>query len=196
LSSTKSLLITQPKDYFREMVGGAFEARKLKTIPLAQEYMVGVLVHYIFADKLENNPTLAEMMLEATSSSTGIRTDRLKQLGDLALYVSGFFGDSLSRKLVDIDYYANMGGLAYTTLSQHTADNDFRMVFREYGDNFLDFVEVLTYISHQTQVQTDQNLLRLYDRYLKTGSRIAREQLVEKGIVPPEDMIPGRAKAQ
>lgn len=194
--SSTGLLITQPKEYFREMVGGAFEARKLKTIPLAQEYMVGVLEHYIWADKLDNHPTLAEMMLEATNSPTGVRTDLLKQLGDLALYVSGFFGDSLSRKLVDIDYYANMGGLAYSTLALHTADSGFKMVFKEYGDKFLEFVEILTYISHQTQVQTDQNLLRLYDRYLKTGSRIAREQLVEKGLILPEDMIPGRTKAQ
>ena len=196
MSSSKGLVITHPKEYFREIVTGAFEARKLRTFPLAREYMVGLLEHYIWAEKLDNQPTLAEMLLEATGSPQGVRTDLLKRLGDMALYVSGFFGDSLSRKLVDIDYYADMGGLAYATLARHTADSDFKIVFREYGEKFLNYVEVLTYISQQTQVQTDQNLLRLYDRYLKTGSLIAREQLVEKGLIPSEDLVSGRSKAQ
>ena len=37
----------------------------------------------------------------------------LKQIGDVSLFVSGFFSDSLRRKLVDVDYYVSIGGVAY-----------------------------------------------------------------------------------
>ena len=47
----------------------------------------------------------------------------------------------------------------------------------------MDFVEVLNYISEKSSVQADQNVLRLYDRYLRTGSELAREKLNELGVV-------------
>ena len=34
----------------------------------------------------------------------------LKQIGDVSLFISGFFSDSLRRKLVDVDYYVSIGG--------------------------------------------------------------------------------------
>lgn len=57
-------------------------------------------------------------------------------------------------------------------------------VFQDLAERFLDYVELLTYISQQAMVQTHEDLLRLYDRYLATGSKLAEEQLIEKGVLP------------
>jgi hypothetical protein len=130
---------------------------------------------------------LAELFLKAQNeSSSTLRIDLLKKLGDTSLYISGFFGDSLNRKLVDIDYYADMGGVAYGSLSKEIADQSLAEVYDCFSTRFIEFVDVLTYMSQKTQVQTDQDLLRLYDRYLATGSKLAEEQLLEKGVLNSE----------
>ena len=41
----------------------------------------------------------------------------LQRLGDVSLFVAGFFAHSFARKLIDIDYHIAMGGQAYGTLA-------------------------------------------------------------------------------
>jgi hypothetical protein len=48
----------------------------------------------------------------------------------------------------------------------------------------LEFVDVLTFISETTAIQSDQSVLRLYDRYVRTGSALAKEKLIELGVIP------------
>jgi hypothetical protein len=48
----------------------------------------------------------------------------------------------------------------------------------------MDYVEVLTCISKKTRVQTDNNLLLLFDRYVSDGSSEAEKSLLEKGLIP------------
>ncbi|MNL70447.1 hypothetical protein D3C87_1954520 [compost metagenome] len=47
----------------------------------------------------------------------------------------------------------------------------------------MDFVDVLTFISHQSLIKSDQSILRLYDRYLRTGSELAKDKLIEAGVL-------------
>lgn len=188
----KSLLLSS-KDFFTEAVGEAFAKRKIQTYPSVQSYLVQILEHYMDARNLfEKNisedgtrspDTLAEMLLIAGQSAPVEKQIILKKLGDKSLYVSGFFGDSLSRKLVDIDYYVEMGGSAYGMLAESVKEDTVAQVYKVFSCRFLEFVDVLTYISQQSMIQSDQNILRLYDRYLRTGSELAKEKLVEAGVL-------------
>ena len=119
------------------------------------------------------------MYLKAGQAVPKVRVDLLKRLGDTSLYISGFFGDSLKKKIVDIDYYAQMGGVAYAALADEESANIYSPVYKDFSRRFLEYVDVLTYISQQSFVQSDEDLLRLYDRYMATGSKLAEEQLVE-----------------
>ncbi len=196
-----SFLISS-KDYFGQVLDDAFYARKIKTENNVKGYLIEVLEHYLDAQNLfekeavdqsgKRKPnTLAEMYLTAANSELHQRIELLKKLGDKSLYISGFFGDSLQRKTVDIDYYVNMGGSAYDTLSKTVDRRDpLRDVFETISKRFVDFVEALTYISQNSMVSNNQSLLRLYDRYLQTGSTLAKEKLLEMGIVA----IPGDQK--
>lgn len=178
------IFITSSKDFFTEQVDRACYSRKVKTLPAARDYLVVLLEHYMHTKNLTKKDTLAEMFLKANSVDENVnRAELLKQLGDTSLYISGFFGDSLNRKVVDIDYYASMGGTAYAALASIVADEQNAPVFDEFSRRFMDFVEVLTYISQKALIQTDQDLLRLYDRYVSTGSELAKEQLMEKGLL-------------
>jgi hypothetical protein len=57
-------------------------------------------------------------------------------------------------------------------------------VFAELGDKFVGFVDVLSEVSERTACSSNGDLLRLYEKWLKTGSRRAGQLLVERGVVP------------
>ncbi len=185
------IVLASPREFFVDRVESAVKRLKFEPLALSRKYLVDLLEHFMFAKNLFTEDaegrlrreSLAEMYLKAQNSPPAVRVDLLKKLGDSSLYISGFFGDSLTRKIVDIDYYVDMGGVAYGSLAHSTADGDMSQVFTEFSTRFPQFVDVLTFISQDTQVQSDADLLRLYNRYLATGSRLAEEQLLEKGLL-------------
>lgn len=188
-------ILMSSKDYFGQALDDAFSARKIKTESRVKVYLIEVLEFYLDAKNLyekektdeagKRKPnTLAELYLTAANAETRQKIELLKKLGDKSLYISGFFGDSLQRKIVDIDYYVNMGGAAYGTLSKAVDKQDpLRDVFETISKRFMDYVEALSYISQNSMISNNQSLLRLYDRYLQTGSTLAKEKLIEMGIV-------------
>jgi len=203
-----SFLFMTPEQHFSEVLKEACEQRKVKTFPLVETYLVHLLKHYLdsknlftpFQDHSAEGPgqtpsptqpqTLAEMYLLAMNSEAPKNREMMKVLADRSLYVSGFFGDSLQSKLVDIDYYAEVGSLAYANLAVWTKEDTVAQIYKTFSKRFLDFVEVLNYISEKSAIQTDQNVLRLYERYIRTGSEMAREKLTELGIVTiPKDQL-------
>lgn len=186
-------LFISPEGYFAELVNEGFEQRKVDTYPQVKSYIVNLLQHYLDAKNLFEAPydeagnkrpqTLAELFLIANNSETTLRIELLKKLGDRSLYISGFFGDSLERKVVDVDYYVNMGGAAYANLSSVCRENTLAKVYQVFSERFIEFADVLTYISQRSLVQNNQSLLRLYERYLRTGSELAKEKLIEMGVL-------------
>lgn len=195
----KTEIFISAEGYFAELVKEGMEFRKIHANPNVEIYLISLLNHYLDARNLFEDPateartkmpkTLAELYLLAQNSEPSVRFELLKKLADRSLYISGFFADSLQRKLVDVDYYAEMGGVAYGALAD-SAQDSIAHVYRMFSKRFVDFVDVLSYISQSGQVQGDQNILRLYDRYIKTGSELAREKLMENGIVAvPRDQM-------
>ncbi len=189
--SGQPIVLASPREFFVDRIENAVKRLKFEPLALSRKYLVDLLEHFMFAKNLFTEDadgrlrreSLAEMYLKAQNSPPAVRVDLLKKLGDSSLYISGFFGDSLTRKIVDIDYYVDMGGVAYGSLAQSIADEGLSQVFTEFSTRFPQFVDVLTYISQDSQVQSDADLLRLYNRYLATGSRLAEEQLLEKGLL-------------
>ncbi len=188
MTGLESALVLDLNSFFNEMVNDALDQRRLKTYPLVSKYLVDLLQFYTSSTNFENRETLAEQYLKAMQEeSQALKTKKLKNLGDMSLYVSGFFGDSLKRKVVDIDYYAEIGGRAYDCLAQEIQEDTFSKVYGEISSKFLDYVDVLTIVSQKSLVQSNEDLLRLYDRYITTGSELARDQLLEKGLIPSEE---------
>ena len=200
-------LFISPEQHFSEALKEALEQRKVKSFPYLETYLVHMLKHYLDSrnlftpqsthnDQTENPPkTLAEMYLVAMNSENTRKKEIMKTLADRSLYTAGFFGDSLQKKLVDIDYYSEMGSAAYFNLASWTKEDHLSEVYKTFSKRFLEFVEVLSYMSEKSAVQADQNVLRLYDKYLKTGSEVAREKLNQMGIVtlPKEQLKVNKA---
>lgn len=186
-------LYLSPRQHFTELVEAGFARLRIQTYPAVQSYLVDLLEHYLDTRNLypeetdesgKSRPlTMAEMWLTAGGLTLPERTDMLKRMGDRALYISGFFSESLQRKIVDVDYYAEMGGAAYASLADCVREDTAAQVYRVFSSRFLEFADVLAFISQRSFVQSDENLLRLYEKYLRTGSEVAREALIEKGVL-------------
>lgn len=181
-------VLESPEGYFTEVVTSAIEKRKLVTSPEASKYLVDLLEANLITANVTFNSTLAEALLIAYQAERSVKIGLLKKLGDTSLYVSGFFGDSLRRKIIDIDYYADIGGAAYANLASEVPNESQAQVYREFSVKFSDYVDLLTYISQNSLIQSNQDLLRLYERYVLTGSELAKEQLVEKGLLTTGDL--------
>jgi hypothetical protein len=203
----KSFVFLTPEQHFTEVVREACENRQINAQPEAHIYLVGLLQFYLDSRNLhrpiqedgsEKPPdTFAEMYLQAMNSEPGRQRELMRTVADRSLYLTGFFADSFHRKIVDIDYYVDIGSAAYSNLYRLTKKEDSALstVFKTFSQRFIDFVEVLNYISEKSLVQADQNVLRLYDRYLRTGSELAREKLNELGVVtvPKEQLKQSKA---
>jgi hypothetical protein len=184
----KVAVLASSQEYFTDLVTQAVEKRKFQTSPYVFQYLVHLLQSHVTNPNVHMNGTLAETLLTACQSERPVKIELLKKLGDTSLYISGFFGDSLRRKIVDIDYYADIGCSAYSHLAAELNTNVQSTVYSEFSQRFLDYVDLLTYISQNSLVQSNQDLLRLYERYVMTGSELAKEQLIEKGLLVNEQM--------
>ena len=125
-------LILDSRQYFELLVEEAFSNRRVDTYPHVRAYVVDILKHYLVVENLydeqdsagrKTRKTLAEMLLSAGQLSPKERFERLKRLADSSLYISGFFPDSFQRKIIDVDYYVDMGRLAYDQLAQNVDED-------------------------------------------------------------------------
>ena len=179
-----------PAEYFKELVEGALARRRLDACDLTEYYLVNLLCQYIRFDSRESialDQPLAIQLARALSGAGVEHRARLRSLGDCSLFLSGFFSDSFKRSLVDVDYYKSMGEYAYGSLSRDE-DDAFAEVFGELSRKFVGFVDVLSDISERTTLGTATDVLRLYEKWLRTGSQRDGQRLVEQGILPNQSI--------
>jgi hypothetical protein len=168
-------------EYFKELVGAAIARQNIGAGELTTFYVVRLLAKFL-KQPVDDSP-LALQLARALQTAGAEQRASLRQIGDVSLFVSGFFSDSLRRKLVDVDYYVNIGGSAYGALSRQ-ADDTFSPVFAELADKFVAFVDVLSEVSERSSCGSNTDLLRLYERWLRTGSPRSGQLLVERGVLP------------
>jgi hypothetical protein len=174
-------------EYFRGLVEEAMDHQHVDADELTAGYVVHMLSAFARSDAradaaLSDEP-LAVRLGQALESGGSRQRTLLRQVGDASLFISGFFPDRLRRSLVDVDYYATLGGYAYGSLGQRE-DEALAPVFAELAEQFLQFVDVLSEVSERTALSSSTDVLRLYERWLRTGSRHCGQRLIEQGVVP------------
>lgn len=190
-------LVAQPQDYFRELVTETLGRQQVSIQPETEFYLVNLLNQFMTTDRLYprdgggavREEPLALMIKEALEEpAVQAQSLMFRQVGDVSLYVAGFFQDSLARKLVDVDYYIDMGGTAYQQVATRASEETLRALYAELSEKFGSFVEVLAEISDKTSVRTEKDLLRLYELWMRTGSERAAKALQEAGIIPTDSV--------
>jgi hypothetical protein len=193
----KLQLVSQPQDFFRELLDGAFDKRAFRPTAETSFYLVSLLNRFMTTDALYSKgqdgrleeESLALLVKDAVEASEARERRAIyRQVGDLSLYRAGFFQESLNRKLVDVDYYIEMGGHAYRqAASSRAADESLSGVFEELARKFALFVDILADVSDRTMLKSERDLLRLYDTWMSTKSERAARLLLEAGIIPSKD---------
>jgi hypothetical protein len=173
-----------PIEYFKGLVESAITHQGLTANELTSFYLVNLLARFVYDGAVsKQSEALGVRLAQALQADGKMQRDGLRHVGDVSLFISGYFSDSLNRSLVDIDYYISLGERAYGSLARQ-ADDRFSEVFDELAEKFAGFVEVLGEVSEQTALTSNSDLLRLYERWLRTQSRRSGDLLVRQGIVP------------
>lgn len=177
-----------PAEYFKTLIESALSRQHLQATELTSYYLVDLLCRFVRPDQRipfydAREEPLALRLGRALESGGLEQRARLRNVGDISLFMSGFFPDSFRRRLVDVDYYVSMGEYAYASLARRDEDA-FGEVFLELARKFVGFTDVLADVSEQTSGASSSDVLRTYEKWLRTGSVREGQKLVDRGILP------------
>ena len=167
-------------EFFHEVVTDALSAVDLSASEPASWYLVGLLGDFTKA-RLTDEPL--GLKLAQPVADPGERVRNLKQVGDTSLYVAGFFAESLTHSLVDVDYYVGLGQSAYAQLARSFGTGkSIGEVYEELAGNFPGFVDVLAQVRKRVDFATP-DLGRLYEIWLRTRDEWIEKKLIKAGLI-------------
>jgi len=182
-------------EFFRDGFAKALAHQHVSLDEHTSHYVVSLLALYARTEVSHQNMRpgqrwvcLSELLAQASAAATCVEREALLQrLGDLSLFVAGFFAHGFERRLVDVDYHIAMGGRAYGTLAAARISGPRRTlcgVFGELARKFQPVVDAIGEISDAARVWAPDDVLRLYELWLKTGSHRAQGLLRRLGVAP------------
>ena len=188
--------VSSLREFLRDAFHAASEHQHLDIDEQAEQYVVNLLTMFSRADALyERTPEglrirpLAHMLADALEAPNAAARQRgLQRLGDVSLFVAGFFARSFARKLIDIDYHIAMGGNAYSsladTMQRSSSGRCVAAIYSQLAQKFQRLVDALNEISETSYQHSDADILRLYEIWMKTGSPRAHGLLRGLGVQP------------
>jgi len=187
---TAGLVVDQsPREFFREAVSAALSSRQLRIQGETEFYLVDLLASHLevgrrarggegFADE-----PLALILARALEGDRAQRYREMKRLGDTALFLSGFFSDRLARTAVGARYYAAMGEQAYGALAEGgLGSRGIEALYQELAGRFGDLADLLAEVAELAELRSNRGLVRLYERFLLTGSQRLADRLRQRGV--------------
>jgi hypothetical protein len=193
--------------FFEQAIQDAIKARQLETSDAATHYLVALLSEYAHPDEAVGgalSQPLAFQLRDAMDASGTERFRRLRTLGDGVLYALGFFGGHVELRGVDRGYMVTVGSTAYDHAAamlrvggaprrRPAASSDTATpgsgpdVLAELAIKFDRFVEVVSEVADGVlacAARDGRSIVKLYERWVKTGSSRLAEELGARGIVP------------
>lgn len=134
----------------------------------------GIRNEFLFSDG--RSKYLYELHMAALSVRTPCEQfQRFKYLGDYSLMISGFFTESVNKKL-GVNYYIDMGSLAYWQASMHYS--------HPYIDLSNDYIKCCRLLNDITiQNFNEKEMLSLYSSWDYNKNRFTYEKLIKLGLI-------------
>lgn len=179
------------RSWFHERLSGCMASRGLQATEETTLYLVELLASAgVGSGRRETlcGRPLVLLLAEANEASGFERVRLFRMVGDEALYIAGFFGEHLERRGVTEGYVSRLGTRAYETASR-LAERSSREaaraeVYRELAAQFEPLTRVLDDVRESTALRTPQDIVRLYDRWRRTGSPKIAARLTAEGVYP------------
>lgn len=168
--------LVNPSVFFSSKIGDATERLNTKLAPALEYYLVTLLCDFIQPENLNLeeldifDTPLALIYKKALETTPQMQLKIYKRLGDVSLYMAGYFKDSLTRKIVDEKYYISMGSSAYKTASQITRirhnENHFADMYHTLSSEFSKLVDIMAHIADDLPQQSfdESRVLNLDDK--------------------------------
>ena len=178
--------------FFHDVVDDAMRKKHVEATEAAEYYLVSLLTDYARPDARCNEALerpLTLLLDEALHAPGQERFERLRVLGDGVLYVSGFFAPHLETRGVEVRYVTSLGARAYDSAGRmlRGGDDNAPDLFFELAENFERFAELLSAVAEKLQLAaapSSVGVLKLYERWLKTGNEALSSELLERGVLP------------
>jgi hypothetical protein len=186
--------------YFQEVLSDAIRVRRVEATDAASSYLVGLLCEYAHPDEDSGSTfsrPLTFQLRDALDADGPERFRRLRGLGDHVLYAIGFFRSHIEGRGADRGYVVTVGSTAYreaaammrrrTRHQKESAAAAAPDVLAELATKFDRFAEVLADVAEGTLAcgaRDERSVIKLYERWLKTGSSRLADELGSHGILP------------
>lgn len=122
-------------------------------------------------------------LLEATQVSRDEQKKIYKEVGDMSLMVCGYFSESVNKKIVDQQYYAQLGKMAYSHLnSVHPSFLDIPSFYGMVATCFESLTTLMTILATKDRNGVVDNNL-IFKKILNSESVSDKEMLVS-GVLP------------
>jgi len=175
-----SLFDGKPRDFFRNLLGEWLGRRHVSVSKKAHTYVTNVLTRSAF-DQQASTHLLKEPLgltyLQASVAAARLRLALLRQVGDNALLLAGWWREHLLdvRSGVDVNYYTQIGQMAYRGIP--------KPLFDELAQKFEALTDVLMRMELSCAPRTADEDVRLYGLWLRTGETALAEALTVRRFI-------------
>ncbi len=146
----------------------------LNKFALAQDY-------YDQRDGKMREKILGTKLLEATQVSREEQKRIYKDVGDTALFLCGYFAESTTKKLVDANYYSQLGRSAYQNLNGVVPNFfDIPCFYSMLSTSFGVMVELISKVASIDRFGEENHLK--YSRILVAGGEMTPEDYIYSGV--------------
>lgn len=175
--------------WFRERLEAALESHRIDAEDETRAYLVELLAAMGVGRRRAPGHRPLALQLGDAREAQGIERLRLyRALGDDALCLAGLFRDHLERRGLSEGYVKTMGGAAYESAGvlavQSASEASYTPVYRDLARRFTTFAEVLEEVRESTTLRTPQDIVKLYDKWRRTGSPRLAARLTAEGVYP------------
>jgi len=125
---------------------------------------------------------LGVKLLEAGKLTKEERKRTLKDVGDTALCLCGFFSSSLEKKIIDFSYYKEIGKSAYVKLNNLIPEFlDIPYFYKHLSSSFEGVTTLISKISLHYKEEVE--ILKKYDQWLETNDENLEQELKYHGVL-------------
>ena len=125
---------------------------------------------------------LGMKLLEAAQLNREEQKKVYKEVGDMSLLVCGYFAESVNKKIVDTQYYSQLGRMAYSHLNSVTPR--FLDIPHFYGMVSTCFGNLTTLMTLLAAKERGFENNLVFSKIMKS-EKISDEELLASGVLPP-----------
>jgi hypothetical protein len=188
-SGTKKIILsTNLKGFFFE---GLSELNKKSLCPVPESiiyYSSDVLDKFAlseeffeFSDGKVREKILGTKLLEATQMTKDDQKKIYKEVGEMSLMVCGYFSRSVRKKMVDTQYYSQLGKMAYSHLNSVTPK--FLDIPHFYGMVATCFESLTTLITILASKEQGYENNLLFQKIMRED-RVSDQEMLTAGVIP------------